>query len=526
MKQPRYEKKVAIENCIRSFIIKSIHAIVQARNGVVYNTNCISAVGARNNLMVNIEEDPEIGATIKQTLDAAFPVHVHDILSLEISTAWPNNGRMVVEVWQFHLDTADRLTTPTNSDPSLQSSPTVEQSRPDGDGAQQSEEIPVEDLRQSRLFEKLGTLLKAIIVATRLLPAYRLSRNQDPAKYQMCYTLRRGSTNLSRLGPDVRTQQIGRLFSGLAMRSPPKSPATPTPRIPGTQAVTTENTDDPDNLERVFLSCTVYYRPTFPPRPSLPAKQLSHTVTKGEGPPGLHNNHRHARVGGYFTGTDGRLVTCAPLSHPPRVRPAFAEDGPEDPADERGYPSHLFFDPDYDGPHAHDFMDPSWPDVEDDEEDDPLDHHSNELDGNSDAGEDTDMSETMYPKDPPKGEELNGEDDCNATTPEDETRNVPLQLPFSTVGVSGEHWTQLFVELRQRTNLDLFKVPSSGNTPVTGGNTQAQSSLFDADALTEELERHEKILKEFDEFLAKFCSIDFPQPLTTGNANRLSKELA
>lgn len=37
--------------CIRSFIIKSIYGIVQARSGNAYATACISDVGARNNLV-------------------------------------------------------------------------------------------------------------------------------------------------------------------------------------------------------------------------------------------------------------------------------------------------------------------------------------------------------------------------------------------------------------------------------------------------------------------------------------------
>lgn len=112
---PRREEKLAIEKCLRSFIIKSIHTIVQARNGIVCNTNCVSEVGARNNMMVYVEEDPEIGATIKQTLDANFPVHVQDLLSLEILAHWPKEPQMlmVVEVWQFRLDIMERLNTTT-----------------------------------------------------------------------------------------------------------------------------------------------------------------------------------------------------------------------------------------------------------------------------------------------------------------------------------------------------------------------------------------------------------------------------
>ncbi|KAH8872628.1 Autophagy-related protein 13 [Schistosoma japonicum] len=183
----RHEEKLAIEKCLRSFIIKSIHAIVQARNGIVCNTNCVSEVGARNNMMVYVEEDPEIGATIKQTLDANFPVHVQDLLSLEILAHWPKEPQtlMVVEVWQFRLDIIERLDTATiqftnnpNSTTCGNDANNINNNLPytatTGAGSypdySKSTEYAVDDFRHLRLFEKLGTLLKSIMVVTRLLP--------------------------------------------------------------------------------------------------------------------------------------------------------------------------------------------------------------------------------------------------------------------------------------------------------------------------------------------------------------------
>ncbi|CAH8582543.1 unnamed protein product [Heterobilharzia americana] len=239
---PRHEEKLAIEKCLRSFIIKSIHAIVQARNGIVCNTNCVSEVGARNNMMVYVEEDPEIGATIKQTLDANFPVHVQDLLSLEILAHWPKEPQMlmVVEVWQFRLDIVERLescnTTPQstvnyssaiNNNTGNTNLPYTSASENCGDGSQ-STEYAVDDFRHLRLFEKLGTLLKSIMVVTRLLPGYQLSRHQDPTEYQMCYTLRRGPSDLSRLGSAPKCYQVGRIFSGLAIPQPSDEKTSPT----------------------------------------------------------------------------------------------------------------------------------------------------------------------------------------------------------------------------------------------------------------------------------------------------------
>ena len=94
---------------------------------------------------------------------------------------------------------------------------------------------------------------------------------------------------------------------------------------------------------------------------------------------------------------------------------------------------------------------------------------------------------------------------------------VPLYLPFSTVdlavdgdpefgvvgsGTSGgcARMAHLVSELRTKTDLDLFRVPGAST-----GST-ATSSVFDANALGDELARHEKRLAEFDDFLASFVA--------------------
>lgn len=109
---------------------------------------------------------------------------------------------------------------------------------------------------------------------------------------------------------------------------------------------------------------------------------------------------------------------------------------------------------------------------------------------------------------------INNNSNCNNNNLTDAS---PLQLPFSTVGVSGARLTRLFAELRERTNLDLFQVPTlNAADPTTSSNVQS-SSLFDADALAEELERHERTLKEFDDFISDFQNIELfnlvPSPI-------------
>lgn len=118
--------------------------------------------------MINIEEDPEVGATIKHTFDPGFPVHVGDVISLEILASWPGDRCMLVEIWQFRLDTTEKLDQISSGATSpVSGRPESTAVGPAGSETTHPVEVVGED---SRFFEKLGTLLKTLVVATRLLP--------------------------------------------------------------------------------------------------------------------------------------------------------------------------------------------------------------------------------------------------------------------------------------------------------------------------------------------------------------------
>ncbi|CAH8857700.1 unnamed protein product [Trichobilharzia szidati] len=612
----RHEEKLAIEKCLRSFIIKSIHAIVQARNGIVCNTNCMSEVGARNNMMVYVEEDPEIGATIKQTMDANFPVHVQDLLSLEIIAHWPREPQMlmVVEVWQFRLDIIERLescnnnnnsttiqnatTTTTNLNAAVNSNTTGTENCADGS---QSTEYAVDDFRHLRLFEKLGTLLKSIMVVTRLLPGYRLSRTQDPADYQMCYTLRRGPSDLSRLGASPKSYNVGRVFSGLAVPQSPGekgSPITTATATTVTDKTTKVGSDSgggggvggltiADGLIPVYLGTTVHYRTQIHYGPTNKLIPVVDGVTKANlsGKNGineifdanslrsvdfhsLHNNQKsqkHVRVAEKPTQAVD-FIKFEQSKLPCRVKPAFAYEQYETEPDEYFDPASQLLSKKSAERVARRFQhsgiletqeehaDSSSHDEDDCEEEgfDPYSSSAVNIDSSSNAaihdGEVNHPGETMNNSNPRNS--LNEIDllelmrnlrsQCTSSPQEKDSasededilsKQVPLQLPFSTFGVSGARLTHLFAELRERANLDLFQVPqinsssnnnnsSSSLNPVSGvnnitgsagggcSNTAQSSSLFDADALADELERHERMLKEFDDFLSDFQNIE------------------
>lgn len=89
-----------------------------------------------------------------------------------------------------------------------------------------------------------------------------------------------------------------------------------------------------------------------------------------------------------------------------------------------------------------------------------------------------------------------------------------LQAAFSNFSNPANKLGLLFVNLRKQADLDLFRVPPHNSGGAAGGNSgaQAQSSVFNAKALSDELKRHEETLKEFDDFLTEFCSVDLFGP--------------
>ncbi|KAL5111710.1 hypothetical protein TcWFU_003132 [Taenia crassiceps] len=478
MSSSRSEETLAIERCIRSFIIKSIQAIVQARSGTAYATTCISDVGARNNLMIYLEEDPEIGATIKQNLDSRFPIKMGDTFSLEILMSNSAGRLVVLEVWQFRLDTEDNLLQsahlpcskvvanhsglqspiyfPTTTGPTVSSAVA---------GVSDTTNIApqcfaVEDFRRSRLFERLASLLKSLIVTTRMLPAYTYSRKQQR---EMCYTLRRGEVSFDRLGQgSVICRQVGHLFPGLAV-----SP----------------------NSTHLFLNVSVRYR-----------GNLSN-IDSEEAPQHLLQPQPRR-----------------PRSRRPYIRPAFAatlED--EDDYLEEEEEEEEEEDEENEGRFAHRIGKEGVPPGEGEAIYDETTgccyyyyHDETEngegvaaVEGASGHGEDDEdgsMSRTFVSDN--TNREVGGAADGDGRAP----GRMPLHLPFSTVdldsGTGGgcARMAHLVTELRTKTDLDLFRVPGASNS----ASSSATASVFDANALGDELARHEQKLREFDDFLADF----------------------
>nr|CUU97934.1 hypothetical transcript [Hymenolepis microstoma] len=111
-----------------------------------------------------------------------------------------------------------------------------------------------------------------------------------------------------------------------------------------------------------------------------------------------------------------------------------------------------------------------------------------------------------------------GEESGGVNGGEEINRNkTPLHLAFASldlgagtsVGGGCARMALLVTELRTKTDLDLFRVPGAAtNTSI--------SSVFDPNALGDELERHEKTLREFDDFLTDFLTA---QPNLTGVIN-------
>lgn len=499
---PRLERKSAIESCIRSFLIKSIHAIVQARNGNTYTTNCVSAVGPRNNLMINIEEDPEVGATIKHTFDPGFPVHVGDVISLEILASWPGDRCMLVEVWQFCLDTTEKLDQISSGATSpVSGRPESTAVGPAGSETTHPVEVVGED---SRFFEKLGTLLKTLVVATRLLPAYQLARSQSSADYAMCYNLRRGTRDLNRLGPGLKSQLVGRLLSGLALSDPPSASADPV----DPKSITTT-----DPIRKVYLNACVHYRTQVQPSPNAAFLPLVEGISKLVLPP-TNESHRGAPLRDHSHRANNPRDLRYPEKHSPRALPAFADVGAEEQNEEDFDPAGaLLLRGSMDEDAADDILDQILSDDDSLSESDssfgahaPTSHHCPHRLEEADSS----YSGTRLPV---AGAEDVDEIGLNEPAMEPLGSNS-LQAAFSNFSNPANKLGLLFVNLRKQADLDLFRVPPHNSGGAAGGNSgaQAQSSVFNAKALSDELKRHEETLKEFDDFLTEFCSVDLFGP--------------
>ncbi|KAM7541631.1 hypothetical protein Aperf_G00000038611 [Anoplocephala perfoliata] len=469
MSLPRPEETTAIERCIRSFVIKSIYGVVQARSGNAFATACISDVGARNNLMVYLEEDPEIGATIKQNLDSNVPIKMGDTISLEILLKNSADHLVVLEIWQFRLDTEDSLlrrnrlpcskvvANHSGLQPTISSLPTTPiDTTTDTPATQQY--FAVQDFRRSRLFERLGSLLKSLLVTTRMLPAYNFSRNQQ---HLMCYTLRRVDVSLDRLGTDsVICRQVGHLAPGLAVGP------------------------DATNL---FLNVSVRYRG------SLDDIDLQDPIPQLLPQPQSRRSRSRRAL----------------------IRPAFATavDGddeylPEEEEEEE--------EGEYDGDYAYRIRNEGLP-VEGDtifdeatgcyyyfQDDGEAIEGSAGVEESEESNNSGEMSRTFVSvgeNDEPAREENGGGDRSRA----------PLHLAFASLDFGGDgsglgvgggcaRMAHLVTELRSKTDLDLFRVPGAASNPTS------TSSVFDPNALGDELERHEKTLKEFDDFLVDFLA--------------------
>ncbi|KAA0184916.1 hypothetical protein FBUS_05434 [Fasciolopsis buskii] len=471
--------------------------------------------------MINIEEDPEVGATIKHTFDPGFPVHVGDVISLEILASWPGDRCMLVEIWQFRLDTTEKLDQISSGATSpVSGRPESTAVGPAGSETTHPVEVVGED---SRFFEKLGTLLKTLVVATRLLPAYQLARSQSSADYAMCYNLRRGTRDLNRLGPGLKSQLVGRLLSGLALSDPPGASADPVD--PKFMTAT-------DPIRKVYLNACVHYRTQVQPSPHAAFLPLVEGISKLVLPPinelnavtisvsitcsqfHLYQSHRSTPLRDHSHRANNPRDLRHLEKHSPRALPAFADVGAEEQNEDDFDPAGaLLLRGSMDEDAVDDVLDQMLSDDDSLSESDssfgthaPTSHHCPHR---------LEEADSSYPgtRLPVAGSEDVDEIGLNEPVMEPLGGNS-LQAAFSNFSNPANKLGLLFVNLRKQADLDLFRVPPHNSGGAAGGNSgaQAQSSVFNAKALSDELKRHEETLKEFDDFLTEFCSVDLFGP--------------
>ncbi|KAL3314261.1 hypothetical protein Ciccas_007120 [Cichlidogyrus casuarinus] len=414
-------------------------------------------------MMLTIEEDPDVSASIKESLSSGFVVRHGDVFTLEIMSTQALTGVITLEVWKFSLT-----------------------SQGESDGSQIS---VVQDPRSSRLFEKLGTLLKSVICYCRLLPAHRLSRKQKDYPdlkfgYAVCKHEENSATlaaQLARLGKDAKYNRIATLHSGLVLNNGSQSP--------------------------LALQVSVHYRLKLVSLSLDATVQVSWSRESGEVKPQV-SARRRPRPGyldwrgeKYQYSCNQNLQTSPtkwameeeirrmklmefakePCEYDPqrprRVKPAFAEDDDE-------------------------FMEDMHCGALLNREGTYSELDMNKISEHEASDDDTDVN----------SDECTSDDDSNsvneATLPSKESKNRPedskpstIQLPFSNDGgPTRSRLNYLFCQLREKADLDLFK-PQPQTTTTNRDHTP----------ILDELEDHEKTLKEFDDFLENFSHLEvFP----------------
>jgi len=170
-----------LEKFTKFFIYKSIQIIVQSRLGDRLKTKSKFESNGTEWFNLAISDIHEVQHEIKKALSDK-PVLPLQPVCVEVSLKTSENEWMILETWCLEWD--QKL---------------IDQN------------VKV----RYTVYNRLSILLKSLTCITRLVPAYRISRQQSADSYVMCYRVYVGTPQVNNLGYNYVTKQIGQVSTPL-----------------------------------------------------------------------------------------------------------------------------------------------------------------------------------------------------------------------------------------------------------------------------------------------------------------------
>ncbi|XP_064637474.1 autophagy-related protein 13-like isoform X2 [Lineus longissimus] len=168
------QDKKDLEKFTKFLIYKSVQIIVQSRLGDKVLTQSKPFSSGSDWFNLAIRDIPDVTGETKRAL-ASHLISTTKTLCIEISLKTAEGDTMVLEMWSLGMS--------EQCDPSVKVSYMV--------------------------YNRMGLLLKSLFCVTRVTPAYRLSRQQGPENYVICYRIYLGEPQVYNLGGGYNTTKVG-----------------------------------------------------------------------------------------------------------------------------------------------------------------------------------------------------------------------------------------------------------------------------------------------------------------------------
>lgn len=172
----KVQQELELDKTIKQIAYKIIQVIVQSRLGSKIRTYC-KPVDYTNEFGIAINDVPDVLTESKIVLESA-PIISNLPLSIEISLKTVDGVSLVLENWTLGINLGEPSSDNKNS---------------------------------AGLYNAANLLLKSLVSVTRAMPAYKISRSQDPNHYIIYYRISMGTLSDSMLGPNYKVLKFGRI---------------------------------------------------------------------------------------------------------------------------------------------------------------------------------------------------------------------------------------------------------------------------------------------------------------------------